>query len=74
MVATRKLNVVLAASGKNSGAIETLAEAKEHEVLAEWSGLGYYARARNLHRAAKTVAAANSIVPSAENSGSRPTI
>ena len=38
--------------------VETLAEAKEHEVLAEWSGLGYYARARNLHRAAKTVAAA----------------
>jgi A/G-specific adenine glycosylase len=35
-----------------------LARAGEREVLAEWSGLGYYARARNLHRAARAVAAA----------------
>jgi A/G-specific adenine glycosylase len=33
----------------------TLAEASEPEVLAMWQGLGYYARARNLHRAAKEV-------------------
>jgi A/G-specific adenine glycosylase len=33
-----------------------LAAASEEEVLALWSGLGYYARARNLHRAAKEVA------------------
>jgi A/G-specific adenine glycosylase len=38
--------------------VEALARAKERDVLAEWSGLGYYARARNLHRAAKAVAAA----------------
>lgn len=38
-----------------------LARAPEGEVLAEWSGLGYYARARNLHRAAKAVAAAGSL-------------
>ncbi|MBK9064507.1 MAG: A/G-specific adenine glycosylase [Acidobacteria bacterium] len=37
--------------------VESLARAKERDVLAEWSGLGYYARARNLHRAAKAVAA-----------------
>jgi A/G-specific adenine glycosylase len=38
--------------------VAALARAPEREVLAEWSGLGYYARARNLHRAAKAVAAA----------------
>ncbi len=38
--------------------VEALARAKECDVLAEWSGLGYYARARNLHRAARAVAAA----------------
>ena len=35
---------------------EALAEASEQEVLARWSGLGYYSRARNLHRAAREVA------------------
>jgi A/G-specific adenine glycosylase len=34
----------------------TLAEASEQEVLNAWEGLGYYSRARNLHRAAKIVA------------------
>ena len=34
-----------------------LAAASEPEVLAEWAGLGYYSRARNLHRAAKSIAA-----------------
>lgn len=38
--------------------VEALARAPEREVLAEWSGLGYYARARNLHRTAKAVARA----------------
>jgi len=33
-----------------------LARATEEEVLAHWSGLGYYARGRNLHRAARIVA------------------
>ncbi len=33
--------------------LEALAEAPEDEVLALWSGLGYYSRARNLHRCAR---------------------
>lgn len=33
-----------------------LARASEQEVLACWSGLGYYSRARNLHKAAVLVA------------------
>ena len=37
--------------------IRTLARAHEAEVLKLWSGLGYYSRARNLHRAAKMVGA-----------------
>jgi A/G-specific adenine glycosylase len=32
--------------------VEALAEAEEEAVLKCWEGLGYYARARNLHRAA----------------------
>lgn len=35
--------------------IGTLAAASEEEVLACWAGLGYYARGRNLHRAARQV-------------------
>jgi A/G-specific adenine glycosylase len=34
----------------------SLARASQHDVLRLWSGLGYYARARNLHRAARLVA------------------
>jgi A/G-specific adenine glycosylase len=34
---------------------EVLAAASEEEVLAEWSGLGYYRRARMLHRLAREV-------------------
>ncbi len=33
--------------------LSALAEASEDEVLGLWSGLGYYTRARNLHRAAR---------------------
>lgn len=33
--------------------IGALAAAAEDDVLAHWSGLGYYARARNLHKCAK---------------------
>lgn len=33
--------------------LETLAKAQEKHVLEMWSGLGYYSRARNLHKAAK---------------------
>lgn len=35
--------------------VAALAGAPEAEVLALWSGLGYYSRARNLHRAARTI-------------------
>lgn len=33
-----------------------LANASDDEVLSLWSGLGYYSRARNLHKAAKIIA------------------
>jgi A/G-specific adenine glycosylase len=33
----------------------TLAAASEEQVLSLWSGLGYYARGRNLHRAARHI-------------------
>ncbi len=36
--------------------VQALARAPLDDVLGAWAGLGYYARARNLHRAAKTVA------------------
>jgi A/G-specific adenine glycosylase len=36
--------------------VMSLAASDEDEVLTLWSGLGYYARARNLHRAARTIA------------------
>ena len=35
--------------------IEALANADEDNVLHHWTGLGYYARARNLHKAAKII-------------------
>ena len=35
--------------------LRALAAATEDEVLAHWSGLGYYARGRNLHRAARLI-------------------
>lgn len=35
--------------------VESLARASEEDVLKLWEGLGYYSRARNLHRAAKLV-------------------
>ena len=37
--------------------VHALAQASEEEVLELWSGLGYYARGRNLHRAAREIAA-----------------
>ena len=39
--------------------IASLAEAKQDEVLSYWSGLGYYARARNLHKAAQQIGSAH---------------
>ena len=35
--------------------VSKLAKASEQEVLKLWEGLGYYSRARNLHKAAKIV-------------------
>ena len=39
--------------------LEVLAEAEIDQVLHHWSGLGYYARARNLHRAAQQLCEQN---------------
>ena len=39
--------------------LAALASAPVDDVLALWSGLGYYSRARNLHRAAQVVATAH---------------
>jgi A/G-specific adenine glycosylase len=35
--------------------LETLAHASEDAVLHQWTGLGYYSRARHLHRSAKII-------------------
>jgi A/G-specific adenine glycosylase len=45
-----------------------LAAAPLDAVLQEWQGLGYYARARNLHRAAQAVAAAGGRFPDTQAS------
>lgn len=37
--------------------VQALAQAPEAEVMALWSGLGYYSRARNLHRCAQHIVA-----------------
>lgn len=36
--------------------VQALAEAPREEVMSAWAGLGYYARARNLHKCAQIVA------------------
>src|SRR5690349_13481892 len=36
--------------------VKDLAQASESEVMNLWAGLGYYSRARNLHKAAKEIA------------------
>jgi A/G-specific adenine glycosylase len=40
---------------KNYATVKKLAEAPEKEVLRLWQGLGYYSRARNLHKCSKIV-------------------
>ena len=48
--------------------VTQLAAAEEDEVLKYWQGLGYYSRARNLHKAAKQIASKfNSIFPNDHN-------
>ncbi len=37
--------------------VDALARARRESVLRSWAGLGYYSRARNLHRAAKEIVA-----------------
>lgn len=43
--------------------IENLAAADEDEVLKSWEGLGYYSRARNLHRTARILAVEGNMLP-----------
>jgi A/G-specific adenine glycosylase len=43
--------------------VHALAAAEDEEVMAEWAGLGYYARARNLLKCARAVAAAGGGFP-----------
>ena len=35
--------------------VKVLASANSEDVMAQWKGLGYYSRARNLHAAAKAI-------------------
>ncbi|MFZ9176242.1 MAG: A/G-specific adenine glycosylase [Burkholderiaceae bacterium] len=46
--------------------VDALAAAELDQVLAVWSGLGYYARARNLHAAARLVVAAGGFPQTAQ--------
>jgi A/G-specific adenine glycosylase len=46
--------------------IEALAAAKDEEILSEWAGLGYYARARNLIACAREVARRGAFPTTAE--------
>lgn len=43
-----------------------LAQASQEDVLSAWAGLGYYARARNLHKTAKIIADQGGVFPSTE--------
>ena len=46
--------------------LEDLASASEDDVLHEWAGLGYYSRARNLHRCAQAAAALGGLPSTAD--------
>jgi A/G-specific adenine glycosylase len=46
--------------------VAALAAAREEEVMKAWAGLGYYARARNLHACAREIAARGGIFPREE--------
>ncbi len=46
--------------------VQALAAARDEEVMAEWAGLGYYARARNLLKCARAVAAMGGFPPTRE--------
>jgi len=47
--------------------VQKLAAARESAVLAEWSGLGYYRRARNLHAAARVISREKKFPQTAES-------
>lgn len=47
--------------------VQHLAEAHIDEVLGLWSGLGYYARARNLHRTSQIISQAGNFPETLEN-------
>ena len=47
--------------------VQKLAAARESSVLAEWTGLGYYRRARNLHAAARVVSREKKFPETAES-------
>ncbi len=42
---------------KRFPSLKSLADASQEDVLKQWEGLGYYSRARNLHKAARIIAA-----------------
>ena len=44
--------------------VQALAEAGDEAVMSAWAGLGYYARARNLHACAKAVVSLGGVFPS----------
>lgn len=46
--------------------VQKLANASEPEVLEMWAGLGYYSRARNLHKASQTIASLKEFPQTAE--------
>lgn len=56
---------------KRFSSIEALARARPKAVREAWEGLGYYARARNLHKLAKTVSGVGCRVPAKQGSGVR---
>src|SRR5436190_14253394 len=43
--------------------LDHVAEAPQRSVLASWAGLGYYARARNLHALARRVTSEGGPIP-----------
>ena len=51
---------------------EALAEAPESDLLAHWAGLGYYYRARNMQKAAQTIAKAGKFPETYESIRSLP--
>ena len=55
--ASRRSSRISIAGWQRFPDIRSLADASEQDVFALWEGLGYYSRARNLHRAARILVA-----------------